>query len=1148
MKHPVNPYVAGPPLREVGQFFGRTDTVRWVSQELLNPSTNALVLFGQRRIGKTTLLVQLEQILADGVFLPVYFDLQNHAKRPLSEVLVDLAEDVAERAKLPSPDLKATDNRGRFFRRDFLPWLYQKLEEDCRPVLLLDEFDVLHPQPGQTLDDSVAARALFPFLRGLMAKDPRIAFVFAMGRQAEDLSTDYTSVFKGALVQEVWVLDPESATALILQAQVNETLNFDDEVVERILSLAGRHPYMTQLLCQRIWERAYTGNPTSVPNIQTADVEAAVPDALRAGDSALSWLWGGLNPAEKVYAAALAQAAGDDYETISADRVVEVLGSHASRLRAEPVEMAPQKLVKRRVLEICGEGEYRFAVELFRRWVRRHQPLREVKDELDRMYPLAEEFFSVGERVAQQGDWEKAIAYFKDALEKDPRHFHAQLQLGETLLKLARAEAAVRELERAYELDKEAARLPLARALVAKARNLQGRGEEDAALAACVRALEVFPGERAAQEIKETIWARRGNAAMERGELDLALAAYQQAGAKGWEEAVTFVEEAIENDPSLFRSRFYLGQVLLELGQTEKALTRLDAILAIYQQKSFNFEKTEDFFRKLSAREPRNALAKLYLGELYRAAGRVEEAVEQFNLAHEVSPTEAKPYLVRALLKQAQLVGEAGNWADALAAYLRVLEVDATRLDVLNEMKTSISQLQGGEPKKGYYLPDGREERTYLPSLIDKEQIFTLLEAAERRVRLLGVLALDLNWSQLARAWANKIRKQDDFKVTVLCESDNLLFTKSLILDTDVVKTRRSFRKLKFARDKALDLIKEARLVGDQGTETIMEVQIMHLPIPLAIAQIDGRIFANLWLHETEDYFEEITENHPWHSLIEGYMNTYFDPRSGRKYTSHPGDELLELYDHDRTPRGIYPRESFYDTDHSQLVVWAFVFDRRGRMLIHRRSDNAKDNQGMWDKSVGGHVEFSDHHTSRAAYREVIEELFTEEPEDVKSDLKKWAISDEEVIYLGDWRPSRRKHYPFQEIRSFEREWAFFRLRDVEGFERLYSPRMLSNATKRRLRVIPDIFLFVAGPQLNEDFLNRLKNSTFKLIELPHLKSVMDRALSGKEVARFDENRFDPSKVNAVPQFSPDLEKVMTGKMRDILEEFSQYIKTYLGQ
>src|SRR5574341_1529285 len=53
MTLPANPYIAGAPLRGEKGFFGRQDTLDWVQQELRNPQTNALVLFGQRRIGKT---------------------------------------------------------------------------------------------------------------------------------------------------------------------------------------------------------------------------------------------------------------------------------------------------------------------------------------------------------------------------------------------------------------------------------------------------------------------------------------------------------------------------------------------------------------------------------------------------------------------------------------------------------------------------------------------------------------------------------------------------------------------------------------------------------------------------------------------------------------------------------------------------------------------------------------------------------------------------------------------------------------------------------------------------------------------------------------------------------------------------------------
>jgi site-specific recombinase len=58
----------------------------------------------------------------------------------------------------------------------------------------------------------------------------------------------------------------------------------------------------------------------------------------------------------------------------------------------------------------------------------------------------------------------------------------------------------------------------------------------------------------------------------------------------------------------------------------------------------------------------------------------------------------------------------------------------------------------------------------------------------------------------------------------------------------------------------------------------------------------------------------------------------------------------------------------------------------------------------------------------------------------------------------------------------------------------------------------------------------------------------MDRAIAGEEIPGFDENRFDEDKVNVIPKFTPDLRNIMTGKLRDVLEEFSQYIKRYISR
>jgi len=103
-----NPYVAGNPVGGSSAFVGRADVLREVLRVLRRPQENAIVLYGQRRIGKTSILQHLEaQLPREGPYSPVYFDLQDKADWPLERVLRDLANTVTHALDQPDPDLGA---------------------------------------------------------------------------------------------------------------------------------------------------------------------------------------------------------------------------------------------------------------------------------------------------------------------------------------------------------------------------------------------------------------------------------------------------------------------------------------------------------------------------------------------------------------------------------------------------------------------------------------------------------------------------------------------------------------------------------------------------------------------------------------------------------------------------------------------------------------------------------------------------------------------------------------------------------------------------------------------------------------------------------------------------------------------------------
>ena len=243
--------------------------------------------------------------------MPVYFDLTNKARLPLKQLLHELAVEIAHLVDLPAPGRADFEAEADPFRQLFLPQLYEVLDEGQRLVLLLDEFDVWEIK--QSLRESFAIHEFFPYLQRLLVTEPRLNLVIAAGRRMSDLSQDFYATFKAALARPVSTLSPEAARDLILQADRAGSLKFEPEAVERIQALTGNHPYLTQLACQVLFDRAYenlSAAPESPPVITAAEVNAAMPENLQAGQTSCQWIWESLPPAERIVFAAVASGAG----------------------------------------------------------------------------------------------------------------------------------------------------------------------------------------------------------------------------------------------------------------------------------------------------------------------------------------------------------------------------------------------------------------------------------------------------------------------------------------------------------------------------------------------------------------------------------------------------------------------------------------------------------------------------------------------------------------------------------------------------------------------------------------------------------------------------------------------------------------------
>jgi hypothetical protein len=144
----VNPYIAGNPVGAGPAFVGRDDILKAVLRFFEDPQRQGVVLYGQRRVGKTSILQQLEAWLPrNGGPRGIYFDLQDKAGWPVGRILADLAVAVAAALKLPKPS-PGSDPEA-WFRDTWLPPVLDRLPAGQSLVVLFDEFDVLADPKSQ---------------------------------------------------------------------------------------------------------------------------------------------------------------------------------------------------------------------------------------------------------------------------------------------------------------------------------------------------------------------------------------------------------------------------------------------------------------------------------------------------------------------------------------------------------------------------------------------------------------------------------------------------------------------------------------------------------------------------------------------------------------------------------------------------------------------------------------------------------------------------------------------------------------------------------------------------------------------------------------------------------------------------------------
>jgi tetratricopeptide (TPR) repeat protein len=266
-----NPYIAGAPVREDDMFLGRETLLSRILQTIHN---NSILLYGERRIGKTSLQHHIKKRLQQMqdpqfVFLPVYIDLQGTPQERFfwtlgHEMFHELGTALDGKLEGRGPKDGEEYPYEMFVRdvRDILKILRERNAKTVKVVLLIDEVDELNdydPRVNQKL------RSLF--MKNFAENLAAVVSGVGIKKQWESEGSPWYNFFEEIEVRPFSAAD----AAELIEKPIRGIFALSPGVIDRIVEKTDCKPYRIQKICIALVNRLHEEGRR---RITVADVDA----------------------------------------------------------------------------------------------------------------------------------------------------------------------------------------------------------------------------------------------------------------------------------------------------------------------------------------------------------------------------------------------------------------------------------------------------------------------------------------------------------------------------------------------------------------------------------------------------------------------------------------------------------------------------------------------------------------------------------------------------------------------------------------------------------------------------------------------------------------------------------------------------------
>ncbi|QLE39169.1 tetratricopeptide repeat protein [Nostoc sp. C052] len=440
-----NPYIIGTPVEMLEKLFGRETIFKYI-EDSLQQNAQFILLNGQRRIGKSSVLKNIPLAVSTDEFFFVHCDLQTHFYASLGEILYAIFSEVF---KLLNLDITKLDillridvDARTIINNRILPLVYDALDDKKlkKLVLLLDEFDVV------TQNNTKQASEFLRFLENLVRRHEELFVIAVVGQYLDAdqnfLQSNALQSLRSAPFGVIGLLDNKSAERLIIES-ANNVLRYQERAIAEIIKYSSGHPFYTQILCHEIFNLAMREDYSVIIPAFVSDV---LDQAIESAEGGLGGFWDGLSISEKVVISAVAEA----QEQNKLKDPLKLLESYGFVL-TDSLEEAIQLLNNKGFIDT---NPTKLKVELVRRWLlKRHQ----LRDEIWSLETLeaknVESALNVARSLWQEKKLERALSFYEEVLQLNPNHFSTVVELAEKYLQVEKFDKALELYERANKVD-----------------------------------------------------------------------------------------------------------------------------------------------------------------------------------------------------------------------------------------------------------------------------------------------------------------------------------------------------------------------------------------------------------------------------------------------------------------------------------------------------------------------------------------------------------------------------------------------------------------------------------------------------------------------------------------------------------------------